>query len=113
MHNLQSIRRTPCDELNIYQHALLAAADEMLSVRKFANEVRTSAWMKQPFYRETLRRLADMVETRMMATLFAFSSPIIWMMGSDVFEEYDLLKEACFNETAFLTSDAYLLGEQK
>jgi hypothetical protein len=112
MHNLQRIRRTPCDELNIYQHALLAAADEMLSVRKFANEVRTSSWMKQPFYRETLRRLADTVETRLTATLFAFSSPIIWMMGSDVFEEYDLLKEACFNETAFLTSDAYLLGEQ-
>ncbi|MNS91856.1 hypothetical protein D3C72_1259680 [compost metagenome] len=113
MHNLQSIRRIPCGDLNIYQHALLEAAEQMLHVRKFANEVRTSAWMKQPFYRETLRRLADTVETRLTSTLFAFSSPIIWMMGSDVFEEYDLLKEACFNETAFLTSDAYLLGEQQ
>lgn len=113
MHNLKAIRRMPYSELNIYQHALIAVAEEMLAVRKFANEVRTSTWMKQPFYRETVRRQADAVETRLIATLFAFSGPIIWMMGTDVFEEYDILKEACFNETAFLTSDAYLLGDQQ
>lgn len=113
MHNLKAIRRMPIDKLNIYQHALLAVAEEMLHVRKFANEVRTSTWQKQPFYRESVHRMADVVEARLTATLFAFSSPIIWMMGPDVYDEFDLLKEACFNEAAFLTSDAYLLGEQQ
>ena len=59
MHNLKAIRSMPSSELNIYQHALIAVAEEMLAVRKFANEVRTSTWMKQPFYRETVRRQAD------------------------------------------------------
>lgn len=112
MHNLQSIRRIPLNDLNIYQHALIAVSDEMLNVRQFANDVRTTSWKKEPFFRESRHLQAAAVEARLHATIFAFSSPIIWMLGCDVYEEFDLLKEACFNEANFLTSDAYLLGEQ-
>ncbi|AZW14244.1 hypothetical protein CS344_20245 [Bordetella bronchiseptica] len=113
MHNLKAIRRMPIDKLNIYQHALLAVADEMLHVRRFANDVRTTSWKKEPFFRESRHLQAAAVEARLHATLFAFSSPIIWMMGNEVYQEFDDLMEACFNEANFLTSDAYLLGEQQ
>ena len=112
MHNLKAIRRMPIDKLNIYQHALIAVAEEMLHVRQFANDVRTTSWKKEPFFRESRHLQAAAVEARLHATLFAFSSPIIWMMGNEVYQEFDDLKEACFNEANFLTSDAYLLGEQ-
>ncbi|MCY1218256.1 hypothetical protein D9M72_301980 [compost metagenome] len=113
MHNLQAIRRKPLAELNIYQHALLAVSEEMLNVRQFANDIRITSWKKDPFYRESLHLQAAAVEARLSAKIYAFSSPIIWMMGCDVYDEYSDLKEACLNEAGFLTSDAYLLGEQQ